>query len=102
MILAAIDTGCRIEELLTLKRVNVDFDSLVMKVSGKGKKERIVPFSIELRRHLYKLLKSHSFELVFCARSDHQLNPDIMRRFSGRNLSHYVRNAPDQAARLSL
>jgi integrase/recombinase XerD len=80
MILTAIDTGCRIEELLTLKRVNVDFDSLVMKVTGKGKKERIVPFSIELRKHLYKLLKSHSFDLVFCARSGNHLSPDNMRR----------------------
>ncbi len=80
LILTAIDTGCRIEELLTLKRENVNFDSLVMKVTGKGKKERVVPFSIELRKSLFKLLKSHTFDLVFCARNGNLLSDDNMRR----------------------
>jgi integrase/recombinase XerD len=73
LLLTAIDTGCRIEELLTLTRQNVDFDSLVLKVTGKGKKERIVPFSIELRKSLFKLLKRHNFDLVFCTQQGHLL-----------------------------
>ena len=67
LLLAAIDTGCRVEELLTLTRDNVDLDSLVIKVTGKGKKERIVPISIELKKAFFKLLRKHKSELVFCA-----------------------------------
>jgi integrase/recombinase XerD len=80
LLLTAIDTGCRIEELLTLTRQNVDFDSLVLKVTGKGKKERIVPFSLELRKRLFKLLKRHEFELVFCTREGHLLGYRNMLR----------------------
>jgi site-specific recombinase XerD len=72
LLLAAIDTGCRIEELLTLTRDNVNLDSLVIKVTGKGKKERIVPISIELKKAFFKLLRKHKSDLVFCT---HKGNP---------------------------
>ncbi len=34
-----LDTGCRIDELLTLTIANVDFDNLLMTVRGKGSRE---------------------------------------------------------------
>jgi len=49
-----LDTGLRISELLNLKRDDVDFDNLVLKVFGKGRKERLVPFSPELRKRFYR------------------------------------------------
>src|SRR4029450_4780731 len=49
------DTGVRIEEALGLRRADVDFDNLLLKVRGKGRKERLVPFSFELRRVLFRL-----------------------------------------------
>ena len=45
-----LDTGLRIEEALTLRRRDVDFDNLLVTVFGKGRKERRVPFSFELRK----------------------------------------------------
>ena len=36
-------TGVRVSELAGLNTVDVDFDGMVIKVSGKGNKERIVP-----------------------------------------------------------
>jgi len=33
---------------------DIDFDNLVLKVFGKGQKERFVPFSPELRRRVYR------------------------------------------------
>lgn len=33
---ALIDTGCRIDELLSLRREGLDFDNLMVKVTGKG------------------------------------------------------------------
>jgi len=48
------DTGVRIDEALGLRRGDVDFDNLLLKVRGKGRKERLVPFSFELRRLLFR------------------------------------------------
>jgi integrase/recombinase XerD len=80
LILLCLDTGIRIDEALTLKRGGVDFENLLITVTGKGNKERIVPISIECRKVLFKLLKSHKFELVFCTRYGGQLLYDNMRR----------------------
>lgn len=68
-----VDTGIRIEEALTLTTVKVDLDNLIIKVTGKGNKERIVPISFELRKVLFKLLnhkdyRANSYNLVFCSR----------------------------------
>ena len=49
-----LDTGLRVSEMLTLRRDDVDFDNLILKVVGKGRKERLVPFSPELRKRLFR------------------------------------------------
>jgi integrase/recombinase XerD len=49
-----LDTGLRIKEILTLERKNVDLDNLILKVLGKGSKERLVPISVEGRKHLWR------------------------------------------------
>jgi len=68
MICFALDTGCRIDEMLTLERGSVDFDNMLVTVIGKGDKERIIPISIEGRKQLFKFLKSHDFSYVFPTR----------------------------------
>lgn len=52
-VVTLLDTGCRIDELLTLERANVDFDNLLLTVRGKGNKTRKVPISEECRKHLW-------------------------------------------------
>jgi integrase/recombinase XerD len=49
-----LDIGLRISEALNLRDGDIDFDNLVVKVFGKGQKERVVPFSPELRRRIYR------------------------------------------------
>jgi integrase/recombinase XerD len=71
--LTLVDTGARIEELLTLPRADVDLDNLLLKLRGKGDKERIVPFSLELRKVLYRFLQSHQHQLVFCTQDGGRL-----------------------------
>ena len=75
-----IDTGVRINEALTLERERVDFDNLLITVLGKGNKQRIVPISLECRRILHRLLKSHDFAFVFCTRQGGPLLYDNTRR----------------------
>ena len=64
--LTALDTGLRVAELLSLKRTDVDFVNFVLRVVGKGNKQRLVPMSVELRKPLYRHLAKHDFPLVFC------------------------------------
>lgn len=52
-----LDTGLRISEALHLRREDIDFDNLVLKVFGKGQKERLVPCSHALRARLYRFAK---------------------------------------------
>lgn len=75
-----IDTGCRIDEALGLKREDVNFDQLIIKVMGKGNKERVVPISIELRKVIYKFMQRHKFELVFPSLQGEKLLYDNTRR----------------------
>jgi site-specific recombinase XerD len=49
-----IDTGLRFSEAKTIQTSRVNFDNLFITVSGKGKKERIIPMSLELRKVLYR------------------------------------------------
>jgi integrase/recombinase XerD len=49
-----MDTGIRIEEALGVREEDVDLDKLLLKVRGKGRKERLVPVSFELRRVLFR------------------------------------------------
>jgi integrase/recombinase XerD len=52
-----LDVGIRIDEALTLERSKVDLDDLVLTVRGKGSRERVVPFSLEMRKHLFRHLQ---------------------------------------------
>src|SRR5437588_102359 len=47
-------TGLRISEVLNLRQSAVDYDNLILNVFGKGQKERLVPFSPELRKRLFR------------------------------------------------
>jgi len=52
--LTILDTGLRISEALGLSKEDMDFDNLVIKVIGKGGKHRLVPFSMELRKSVFR------------------------------------------------
>ena len=73
LICLLVDTGIRIAEALTLHKNDVDMHNLLIKVMGKGKKERIVPMSLECRKVLCQHMKTHPFDLVFCTRDGGRL-----------------------------
>jgi integrase/recombinase XerD len=75
-----IDRGCRIKELLTLKRSDADFDNCIISVIGKGNKERIVPISREARGILLKHLTSHNQDYVFYSKDGQRLSYANSRR----------------------
>jgi integrase/recombinase XerD len=49
-----IDTGCGIDEVLSARVPHFDLDNTLLTVIGKGDKQRIVPFSFELRKRLVR------------------------------------------------
>ena len=74
LILVLLDTGCRIDEVLSLKAADCDPDNLLFTVAGKGRKQRKIPFSFELRRHLSRFLVDlHSEQLIFATRRGRKL-----------------------------
>jgi len=80
-----IDTGVRISEALTLTRDRVDLDNMLIKVIGKGSKERMVPFSPELRKHLARFLNMHHHRYVFPTEIGGQIEYQCARLYM-RNL----------------
>jgi integrase/recombinase XerD len=73
--LLLVDVGLRIDEALSIRVRDVDFDNLLIKVRGKGDKERIVPFSFDLRKHLFRFANElHADSLVFAAKNGRKLN----------------------------
>ncbi len=78
LITLLLDTGVRIDEALGLTVANVDMDGLSIRVLGKGNRERLVPFSFELRKHLFRYSRSEvradiSSPFVFCSGDGSQL-----------------------------
>jgi integrase len=53
---------------MSLRWAGVVFDNLPTKLHGKGSKDRLVPFRLELRRHLYRWRQANRLDLVFPSR----------------------------------
>ena len=73
MVLVVLDTGVRVDEVAHIRKQDVDMDNLLLTVhKGKGGKQRIVPFSLALRRALFRFMKSEPHPMsgfVFSTRS---------------------------------
>lgn len=83
--LVCLDAGCRVKEVLGLRFGDIDLDEMVLRVLGKGRRERLVPFSPVLRRVLVRWIDaldrgSSVSELVFATRDGLPLRYDNMRR----------------------
>jgi integrase/recombinase XerD len=57
--LILLDSGARISEVTGLKVSDIDMDNLLVKLMGKGRKERVIPISLELRKVLYKYIRDY-------------------------------------------
>lgn len=83
LVLLLLDTGCRISEALTLRVREIDLDNMLVTLDGKGRKQRIVPFSFELRKALFRYLRDFTRKtdsLLFASRNETQLGRRVMLR----------------------
>ena len=83
LVMTLFDTGVRLNEALTLRVENCDLDNLLLTVTGKGRKQRVIPFSFELRRLLAKFIldwRPRRQEFVFATRDGRKLGErDVLR-----------------------
>ena len=63
-------SGLRVTELVTLKSVHVGLREAVLRISGKGSKERLVPFGEEAHSWLLRYLSEARAELLKGQSSD--------------------------------
>ena len=63
-------SGLRVTELVTLKSVHVGFKEAVLRITGKGSKERLVPFGEEAHGWLMRYLREARAEVLGGQRSD--------------------------------
>ena len=59
IILTLLDTGLRVSELAHLEAANVNLTQRLLKVSGKGAKERMVPIGVRVQRAMWRYLQRY-------------------------------------------
>lgn len=64
-------TGLRISELISLKFNQIDFDECIIRVMGKGKKERIVPMNNTAMEYLKLYLQEYRHFILKTKTSDY-------------------------------
>src|SRR6202167_50716 len=83
LILILLDTGCRITEALTLRVSEIDVANLLITLDGKGRKQRIVPFSFELRKVLFRFITDYKRKpesLLLATRNETKLDRHVTLR----------------------
>ncbi len=59
-------TGIRASELLSLKVTNIDFNHSIIKVTGKGGKERVIPFGDKASAALQNYIEAYQDAINSC------------------------------------
>jgi|ERR1700735_1680535 len=75
--LLLLDTGCRITEGLTLRVRDLDMENMLLTLDGKGRKQRIIPFSFSLRKALHRFIADFDRKpdsLLFATRENTRVN----------------------------
>lgn len=61
-VLMLLDTGARIGELLRVHVSEASLDSCTIKLDGKGRRQRVVPFSQEVRREIFRFVRDFKLQ----------------------------------------
>ena len=93
IIIVFYETGIRLSELIGLDDVSIDMETCEIKVTGKGDKQRVVPFGSEMLSALkdYVAVRDSSvirnFEAFFVTDKGTRMRPDTVRAEVSRCLS---------------
>lgn len=103
--LTLLDTGLRCSELITLELTDVDLQNRLLRVKGKGAKERLVPFGSKVQKALWKYTRVYRPEpampnrnKLFLTRAGYPLSKDrleaIVERYGKKAGITEVRVSP--------
>jgi integrase/recombinase XerD len=96
-----LDTGARISECLSLRLQDVDLEQRVLRVYGKGGRERIVPFGERtaewLERYLARRCESIASDYLFI----NQFGERLLRTSVAKRFAVYGRRAGIEGVRVS-
>jgi len=104
LVLTLLDTGLRISELTGLKMDDLRLEDGLLKVMGKGGKERLIPFGRTVQRLLWRYISQHRPEplnprcsVVFLSRDGRPLSRNHVKN----RMSKYGRRSGLQGVRCS-
>ena len=104
IILTLLDTGIRCSELTGLRLTDVNLESRLLKVWGKGSKERLVPVGAKVQKALWKYLTRYRpepatprYEQVFLTRDGRPLTKDRLEAI----VEHYGKKVGITGVRVS-
>lgn len=92
-VLFLYSTGARCEEACTLQVKDIDFSNRKLKVLGKGRKYRYIPFGQELLQEMCSYISAHHLcasDPVFTSVSGQKLEPWQFRRIIKAALSPFL------------
>ena len=86
-----LDTGCRLSEITNARMDDIDWKMKTIRVWGKGKKERLVPFGYTVAKLLWKYVKQYrpepalpEYDNIFLIWDGHPLSPRRVERIFKR------------------
>lgn len=105
IIMTLLDTGIRCSELINLRLSDVNLDSRLLKVRGKGSKERLVPIGAKVQKAIWKYISRYRpepaiprYDQVFLTRDGCPLTKDrleaIVERYGKKAAITGVRVSP--------
>ncbi len=104
IILTLLDTGIRCSELTNLKLTDANLESRLLKVWGKGSKERLAPIGAKVQKALWKYITCYRpqpatprYDHVFLTRDGRPLTKDRLEAI----IEHYGKKAGIAGVRVS-
>ncbi|QGT99155.1 Site-specific tyrosine recombinase XerC [Candidatus Syntrophocurvum alkaliphilum] len=82
--------GLRVSELVNLNLIDIDINEEFIKVSGKGKKERIIPFGTQAKKSLIEYIRTS--RNILLSKNDKNTDAVFLNRYGNRLSSRSVRN----------
>lgn len=84
-------TGIRLSELATLNIGDVDFENLLIKVTGKGNRQRIIPFGLTAKKSLEHYLRERGNISLHIDRRQPVFMNSRKKRLSIRTIQRHVK-----------
>lgn len=85
MVALMLDSGLRQSEICYLRKIDVDFSSNILRVHGKGNKERLVPLGTFSKQYIQKYLRicPYASTQLFISRRGGVVTPDSLMAIMG-------------------